>query len=78
MPALQIVHPAIDSETVETLERLLADAKIGRVVGLAYVALHNGPDYSAEIVGEAAAHPLLARGIASALADSVAVHPRRK
>ena len=56
----------------------MAEAKRGHVIGLAYVALHNGPDYSAEIVGEAAAHPLLTRGIAGALADTVAIHTRRK
>lgn len=76
MATVQLVQPVVDSETVGTLEKLLVDAKAGRVVGLAYVALHHGPDYSGDVVGRAKAHPLFTRGIAAALGDLVAAFRR--
>lgn len=72
MGQLHIVKPVIDEPTVEALKKLLEEAQLGRIVGLAYIALHCGPDYSADIVGAALLHPLLTRGIAGALADAVA------
>ena len=76
MGQLHIVRPVIDEPTVEALKQLLEEARLGRIVGLAYIALHCGPDYTADIVGAALLHPLLTRGIAAALADAVA--DRRK
>lgn len=78
MDTLRIVEPVVDADTVRSLQKLLEAALRGRIVGLAYVALHCGPDYSADVVGEAKAHPLLTRGIVGALEDAVAAHPRRK
>lgn len=66
------IKAAVDSETVAALERLLQQAQQGQAVGLAYVVLHQGHDYSGDVVGHATAHPLLVRGIVGALADLVA------
>lgn len=74
---LQIVKPVIDEPTVEALKKLLEEAQRGRIVGLAFIALHCGPDYTADIVGAALLHPLLTRGIAGALADAVAERRRK-
>jgi hypothetical protein len=68
---ISIVKPCIDSETVEILSRLLRDAKEGRVLGLAYVALHPANQYSGDLVGIATDSPLLARGLCRALEDTV-------
>lgn len=69
---LILVRPDKDSETVETLTLLLKEARAGRVIGLAYVALHRHHEYSANLVGSALESPLLARGICRALEDAVA------
>ena len=44
------VVPIVNEATVEALEDLLFEAQQGRVVGLAYVALHRGTAYSGDIV----------------------------
>ena len=77
MASLHLVTPTVDRETVETLHRLLKEAQAGRIVGFAYVALHCGPDYSGDVVGHATAHPLFTLGVARALEDLVAHHPRK-
>lgn len=74
----RLVEPSVDAETVATLTLLLQAAQEGRIVGLAYVALHNGPDYSGDVVGRARQHPIFTLGIARALEDLVAEHLRRK
>lgn len=72
MVPLQLAQPSVDSETVAALEKLVEEAKRGRVVGIAYIALRCGRDYSGDVVGRAEDHPLLTRGIAQALSDLVA------
>lgn len=66
-PLIKLVAPAKDAETVDVLEDLLGRARRGEVIGLAYVALHPGCDYSGDVVGVARLTPLLARGIVGAL-----------
>jgi hypothetical protein len=73
---LALVGPRIDRETLEALEQLVADAKAGRIVGLAYVALHAGTDYSGDVVGRAKAHPIFTLGVCRALADTVTLNLR--
>lgn len=68
---LKLVKPQADAETVKALTALLRDAQEGRVVGLAYVALHKSPNYSGDVVGHARSHPLFTMGIVSALAGIV-------
>jgi hypothetical protein len=66
-----LVQPRQDSATVETLQRLLDEALAGRVIGLAYVALHTQDEYSGHVVGQVLESPLLARGICRALEDTI-------
>lgn len=76
-PIHLIGHP-VDEETVTALTQLLEAAQAGRIVGIAYVALHHGPDYSGDVVGHAKSHPIFTLGIARALEDLVAAHLRPK
>lgn len=69
---LKLVPDPQDLETVETLTLLLAQAKAGKIIGMAYVALHHHHEYSADIVGCVLESPLLSRGICRALEDSIA------
>lgn len=77
MAELQLVQPTVDQPTVDALTKLLEDARRGSVVGVAYVALHHGSDYSGDVVGQAEAHPLFTLGIARALEDVVAARTRK-
>lgn len=72
MGNIHVLAQKIDQETVDALALLLEAARHGHIVGFAYVALHSGPDFSADVVGCCRDHPLLCRGIASTLADTVA------
>ena len=69
---LTLVGNAPDRDTVETLTRLLAEARAGKVIGVAYVALHHHHEYSGDIVGQALNSPLLSRGICRCLEDTIA------
>lgn len=76
---LHLVRRKEDMMTVTVLSRLLEDAIAGRVIGIAYVALHHRHEYSADIVGSALQSPLLSRGICRALEDAVAeAHKKTK
>ena len=59
-------------ETVDTLEHLLAEARSGRLIGLAYVAMHKTYDYSVDIAGETRRSPTLTRGMLNLLDDELA------
>lgn len=49
---IKLLPPRVSRDTVETLIALLSEARSGRVIGLSYVALHQGMKFSADIVGE--------------------------
>jgi hypothetical protein len=70
--SLRLVRPASDLQTIEALTELLEAAKAGKVIGLAYVALHLQDEYSADLVGQARRSPLLSRGICRCLEDAIA------
>ena len=48
-----LVHRAVSDETIAALNYLLQEARAGHVVGIAYIALHNGVEYSADAAGAA-------------------------
>lgn len=69
---LILAGPRPDPETVALLSRLLADAQAGKVIGIAYVALHSQDEYSGDVVGQCLRSPLLSRGICRCLEDTIA------
>jgi hypothetical protein len=71
-PVLKLITPAVSRETVDTLEHLLAEARSGRLIGLAYVAMHKTYDYSVDIAGETRRSPTLTRGMLNLLDDELA------
>lgn len=58
----------VSHETVRALEKLLADARSGNILGVAYVALGPRGAYVADAVGLAYADPIRTRGTLFALA----------
>jgi len=54
------------------LEKLLEDAKAGRLVGIAYAAFYAGREYTADVAGEARRNPVTSRGVLKVLDDQLA------
>lgn len=48
---LQLIRQTVSHETVAALEALLQEAQAGKITGLAYVAIHQGGDFTADAVG---------------------------
>lgn len=69
---LHLTAPAMSLATIAALEYLLLEARAGRVVGLAYVAMHRGYAYSVDIAGETWKVPTLTRGMLHVLDDQLA------
>lgn len=64
--------PSPQSEdTVAVLERLLDDARKGRVIGLAYTAQLAKRGYIVDVAGDAARNPTFALGMVSMLANKL-------
>ena len=77
VPSLQILDPPVDQHTIDTLSKLLDLARRGKITGGAYIALHQGPDYSGDVFGHARQHPIFTLGVVRALEELVAAHPRK-
>lgn len=57
-PVFYIVPRTTDRATVETLAQLSAEAlSSADIIGLAYVAIHRGGKFTADVVGEAKRRP---------------------
>lgn len=65
---IRLLPPAPSESTIKELETLLEDAKAGKVVGLAYIALAP-KSYTVNSVGQANIRPTLTRGMIRVLDD---------
>lgn len=68
-PPFQLVQRRRSVETTEALESLLAEAKHGKVIGIAYVVMYQQREYTASATGEARRNPTFTRGMIAALDD---------
>lgn len=66
-----LVTTGASSDTVHALTYLLQEARAGRVVGVAYVAMHKAHDFSIDHAGEIKRYPLPAIGAIRLLADQL-------
>ena len=72
-PKLALIHRRdVSEETVQALSYLLREAKAGHVSGLAFVAFHNGYQFSTGVIGRSRELPTLTRGMVKHLDDEVA------
>ena len=69
---IRLVRPVVSREAVEELEHLLREARSGRIIGIAYVAMHKTFDYTVDIAGETKRSPTLTRGMLLLLNDRLA------
>ncbi len=75
---LHLVDPQADPQVIATLRKLLAQAEAGQIVGLAYIAMMPGWQYSGDLVGLALQQPLVALGLASALEHQITTFLQKK
>lgn len=64
----------VSHETVAALEYLLSQARSGAIVGMAFVALHSGREYSSGVLGHCKHEPTLTLGMIDALAHEARGH----
>lgn len=67
-----------DDDTVKTLETMLSDAKAGRLIGMACVAMYSERHYAVEITGETVRCPTFSRGMLTVLDDQLGDLIRRQ
>lgn len=73
-PKLALIQSReVSEETVDVLKYLLSEATAGNVRGIAFVALHNGHEFSSGIIGKPRLVPVLTRGMVRALDDELRV-----
>lgn len=68
---LKLVPIVVSEETIGALEMLLDEAKAGRIVGLAWVALRPGPHFEGDIAGSVRQQIIYTRGALHALDDEL-------
>lgn len=68
---LKLPPPAISQDTVQALEFLVEEAKAGRVIGVAWVALHPLYKFSVDAAGETRRSPTFTRGVLRVLDDAL-------
>lgn len=69
-PFQLIAHPAVLSiDTVQCLQELLAEARAGDLIGVAFAAMYRRRRYIVDTAGEAYRNPTFARGMVDALHD---------
>lgn len=71
-PPYQLVPHATIEDVVATLEQLLADAREGQLIGIAFAAMYRKKEYMVDTAGEASRNPTFARGMLGALEDKLA------
>lgn len=69
--SLTLVKNAVSEETIATLERLLAEAQAGELVGIAYVVISTS-GYSQGFAGDVRQYPIFTRGMLQCLDDELA------
>lgn len=68
----RLVPDTISGDTVRALQQLLAAARRGEVIGIAYVAMYKRREFIANAAGEAKRSPVFTRGMVACLDDALA------
>lgn len=71
-PPYRLVGDQISPETIAALEQLLAQARTGRLIGIAFAGMYKERAYFTDAAGECRRNPTFARGMVQALDDRLA------
>jgi len=69
--AYHVIGEQLSQDTIECLERLLHEAKAGKIIGIAFAALMKRQHYIAHSCGEVGRQRVLTRGILRELDDKL-------
>lgn len=75
-PPFSLVTDAGSRDTVQCLEHLLAEARSGQLIGIAYAAIMKRRNFHVNACGEAHRSPTFARGVLAALDDELSARVR--
>jgi hypothetical protein len=75
-PPFILVPDSVSHDTIECLEMLLAQARLGQVIGIAYAAMLRKRAYITNTAGEAHRNPTFSRGMVATLDDQLAAKVR--
>lgn len=70
-PPFRLATDHVSDDTIAALKELLAHAKAGQIIGLAFVAMYKGRRYITNTAGEAKRNPTFTRGMVAALDDQL-------
>jgi hypothetical protein len=73
-PPFHLVGGHVSGDTTAVLEELLAEARKGEVLGVAFCVMYKGREFIADATGEARRNPVFARGMVAFLDDQLAQH----
>lgn len=69
--SFRLVPDSLPQDTIGTLERLLAQARRGMVLGMAFGVMYKGRKYIVNATGEVRRSPTFARGMVAELSDEL-------
>jgi hypothetical protein len=75
-PPFRLVHDTVSNDTEEALAQLLALARKGELIGIAFAGMLKQRRYFVNVAGEAFRNPTFARGCVSALDDELGARMR--
>lgn len=70
-PPFSLIRDTLSHETVDALEQLLAAAKRGEIIGVAYAAMLKQRNYIVNTAGEAYRNPTFSLGMVRVLDDEL-------
>lgn len=68
-PPFRCVPDSLSADTVTALEVLLSEARSGKLLGMAFVAMYRDRTFIANTTGEAQRNPVFSRGMVACLDD---------
>ncbi len=74
---IRLVPDAISRDTVQVLEASLLEARVGKIIGLAFAAMCKNRTYIVNTAGEAFRNPTFTRGMIAALDDKLSDMSRK-
>lgn len=77
-PPFYLMPDVISKDVIDTLQELLALARRGHLIGLAFAAMYKDRSYVVNTAGEADRNPTFTRGMLLALDDQLATEITKK
>lgn len=77
-PPFHLVPHPISADTVKACEQLLAEARRGDAIGIAFAVMRRQRNYWVDAAGECRRNPTFARGMVMVLSDKLGKRQRSR